>query len=244
MTLALLPGLAVAAEETRELDDFDTVHFVLPYEVEFVQSDEPYLTLEGDEDAIADVKTRMKGGTLKIYKDNGSWFNWGNGEPVVITVGYTELEGINMAGSGDGYAEVLDNAELELKITGSANLEVDEVQADNVQISIAGSGNVQLNEVDVDTLTARIAGSGDIRLEGRAVTQKVSIAGSGDFRAQELRTQETDASIRGSGDIRVWAETQLAIDITGSGDLRYYGTPSVTERIVGSGDIVRMGDAP
>ncbi len=246
LALALLtiaaPALTWAAEETRELDSFSKIHFTLPFEVEFVQADRHYVTLEGDSDTLDDIETRVKGNTLRIYKDN-SWFDWSNASVDVI-IGYTELEAINMAGSGDGFAQRIDAAELELKLTGSANLEVDTINADEVVISIAGSGSIELHEVDADSVRSKIAGSGDVEIEGRVNAQEISISGSGDHVARDLRTQETSASIRGSGDVEVWAEARLTASIVGSGDIRYYGNPDVTERRVGSGDVVNVGDEP
>lgn len=241
IAITAAPGVH-AAEETRDLEDFDSVSFLLPYEVEFVQTDEPFITFEGDEDVIDEIITRIKGGTLKVYRKE-SWFNWSSGD-VVVTLGYTTLKALTMAGSGDGYAKSIDAETFTLNITGSANMEVDSLRADELKISVAGSGNALVNELDADSVDAKIAGSGDIELAGRVNSQQISISGSGDHDAAALRTQETTASVRGSGDIEVWAEARLAASLVGSGDVRYYGDPDVKEKIVGSGTMVRLGEEP
>lgn len=233
-----------AAEDDRDLEPFEAVNFSLPYSVEFVAADRHYIEFDGDEDVIDDIKTRIKGDTLKVYKDSGGWFNWSEGN-VVVTIGYVDLNSINLSGSGDGFAELIETADLTLRITGSANMEMEAVVADTVSISIAGSGNVEIHQLDADQVTSKIAGSGDIELSGRAVEQEISIAGSGDLEAAELRTQETTAKVRGSGDIRVWAASRLGASVMGSGDVYYYGDPqSVKESVHGSGDVVHLGAAP
>ncbi len=242
--LTLIAGVAYAATDRQDLDDFDRVVFALPYEVDFVVADEPFVTFEGDEDAIQDIIVEQKGDTLKLRREE-KWFGWSDSKgDVVVTIGYQELEAITMAGSGDGHAELLEGDELKLSITGSANIEVDKVAANEVDISIAGAGNVEIHDLSADSISSKIAGSGDIELSGRVVTQKISIAGSGDHQAGELRTQETTASIRGSGDIAVWAEARLSANVAGSGDIEYYGDPELEERIYGSGDLVRIGSSP
>lgn len=237
-TTLLLSAGALADSETRVVDEFSEIKYMLPFDVEFVIADEHYVKLEGDEDTIEEIQTEVRGDTLRVYKEN-SWFNWSQGK-VVITIGFSELEGITMAGSGDGFVELLEAEELTLKITGSANLEVETLEADEVKLSVAGSGNIEIEEADVDTIDSTIAGSGDITLAGRAITQDVSVNGSGDHQAEDLRTQETSASIRGSGDVTVWAEARLSASVVGSGDVEYYGSPEVKERIVGSGSLTQL----
>lgn len=231
---------AYADEETREVEEFTTISYSLPFAVDFVEAGEHYVKLEGDEDTISEIETEVRGNTLKVYKEN-SWFDWSDGK-VVLTIGYTELEAITMAGSGDGHAESLENDEITLKITGSANLEIEALAADEVYLSIAGSGNVDIENADVDTIESKIAGSGDIAISGRAVAQEISISGSGDHQAQDLKTQETSASVRGSGDVTVWAESHLSASVVGSGDIEYYGAPEIKERIMGSGSVVQLDD--
>lgn len=238
-----LPVAAFAAEETRDLDDFSAVSFSLPFEVQFVVDDDHFITFEGDQDTIDEIKTKIQGNTLKVYKDN-SWFDWSDDEDVVVTIGYSELNAISLAGSGDAFAEIIETDDFKITISGSASMEIEKVEADELKIAIAGSGNVEIHELEADELDTTIAGSGDIAVEGRVVTQEVSISGSGDHDAGELRSQESTVSVRGSGDVEVWAEARLAVSLVGSGDLKYYGDPNLTQRIAGSGSITHLGREP
>ncbi len=233
---------AWSATETRELDSFEAISFELPFNVEFVVSDEPFVTLEGDEDTMDEIITDVRKNTLKIRKEN-SWFDWSD-EEVHVTVGYQQLSKITMAGSGDGFAEDMEADELALRIAGSADLEIDNLIANDLKISISGSGNVTLNALDADSISTSIQGAGDVELTGRVVSQKISISGSGDHNARDLHTQETDIKVQGSGDVEVWADASLNATIMGSGDIQYYGSPSLSERIMGSGNIQHRGDEP
>ncbi len=231
-----------AATERRDVDDFSAIAYALPFSVEFVVSDEPYVMLEGDADTIDEIITEVRGDTLRVRKED-SWFDWSD-EEVIVTIGYTEVERIAMAGSGDGFAKSLEADELEIVISGSANLNADSVIVDELDIVVSGAGDVEIGNVEADEISSQIAGSGSIDLTGRSVSQEISIAGSGDLRAADLRTQETIAKVAGSGDVEVWSEAQLTATVMGSGDIEYYGNPSVNERVMGSGEITRVGDSP
>lgn len=228
--------------ETRQVDTFSEVKYALPFDVEFIADDESFVTLEGDQDTIDDIKIRVEDDTLKISKDS-SWFDWNDGD-VHLTIHYEELNSITMSGSGNGYADKIQSDDMSVRIAGSADLEIDALECNDLDISIAGSGNVNLNEIEADTLTTRIAGSGDIELSGSVVTQDVSINGSGEHRARELKSQEAEIRVAGSGDVEVWALASLEATVMGSGDIDYYGEPSVSKTVRGSGNIEHKGDEP
>ncbi len=234
--------VALADTEQRQLSEFNSVTYSLPYSVEFLAADEHYVLLTGDKEAIDKIITKVNANKLKISSKK-SWFNWSN-EEVLVTVGYVNLDAISMTGSGDGFAKELASNELRLRITGSSDLKIESVNTDILQVTLTGSGDITINDVEADSIESRITGSGSIDLSGRVIAQDIAITGSGDHYAPELRSQETTVKIHGSGDAEVWAEARLNISITGSGDIEYYGNPSVTDRITGSGDLIRLGGQP
>jgi hypothetical protein len=160
-----------AATETREVDEFEKVSFELPFNVEFVASDEPYVSFEGDADTIDEIITEVKGDTLKIHKDN-KWFDWSDDE-IHVTVGFENLSAIRMAGSGDGFAQDLQSDKMHLDIAGSAGLEIESLTCNDLEISIAGSGNINLNNLEADSMSTRIAGAGDVEVNGSVVSQNI-----------------------------------------------------------------------
>jgi len=232
----------VAWAETRQVDQFDEVKYALPFDVEFIADDESYVTLEGDQDTIDEIKTKVSGGKLKFSKDSG-WFDWSDGD-VDITIHYEELSSITMAGSGDGYADEIQTNEMTIRIAGSADLEIDSLECNDLDISISGSGGVKLNEVDADSISTSIAGSGNTELDGSVVSQKVTVSGSGNYNAKGLRSQEAEIKIVGSGNAEVWSLASLEATVMGSGDIDYYGDPTLSKTVHGSGNIEHKGDEP
>lgn len=228
--------------ETFNVEDFTAISYSLPFNVELIATDEPFVTLEGDQDTIDEIIVEVDGDTLKIRKEN-RWFDWSD-EEIHVTVGYVELEELYMNGSGDAYAEEMDTDDLLIKISGAAGVEIDQLVSNDLTITISGYGNVNVNDLEADSMSTSISGSGDVEVSGSVVTQTISITGSGDHNARELRSQEAEVNIRGSGDVEVWALASLDARVMGSGDIEYYGKPQLRERIMGSGDIKHRGEEP
>lgn len=246
LTCALTTIAAWAATERLDFDEFDKISYALPYEVEFVAADEHYVSLEGDSDAIEDIEIKLDGSHLKLSNEDRAWFDWSDhdSDAVFVTIGFSQLEAIKLAGSGNGFAQIIEADDFKVSIAGSAQMEIEELEANDLIISIAGSGDAEIHALDVDEVDSAIAGSGNIKLAGQTNAQEITIAGSGDYQARELRANETDASIRGSGDIEVWSVATLKASVMGSGDIEYYGDPDVKESIMGSGNLERRGDRP
>jgi len=231
-----------AQAETRTIDHFTSIDYALPFNVELIASNSPFVRLDGDQDTIDEVLSEVDGHTLKLYRER-SWFDWSD-EEIHLTIGYTDLTSLGLTGSGDVYAEHIDSDQLRISVAGSAAVEIDDLLSHQLEVNIAGSGNVNLNRLQADTVTTHIAGSGDAHLRGNVISQHISIAGSGDYDAGELRAQEVDAKIVGSGDAIIWALTRLSVSVMGSGDVEYYGEPRLNQRIMGSGDVKRISTAP
>ena len=221
--------------ESRIVEEFSAISYPLSFDVEFVAGSEHRVDFEGDEDTIDDIETKVSNGTLRLSKDSG-WFNWSDGD-VSIRITYVEIDAITMSGSGDGFAEVIDADNFDMRVNGSAGFEAAQVNCNDLSLHVSGSGNIDMYSLNVDNVTASISGSGDIELTGNTISQNVTITGSGDYSARELRSQEASVKISGSGDAQLWAEATLDAKVIGSGDITYYGNPSEKTSVTGSGSI-------
>ncbi|MEM9621870.1 MAG: head GIN domain-containing protein [Pseudomonadota bacterium] len=219
---------------------FDRVHYQLPYDVEFVLSDAPFVEASGG--SLEDIRITVRRGELTLSQSRG-WLSWmiADADDLRLTIGYTQLDGIILSGSGDVYARELDSDQIKLSVRGSGVMEAEQVSANDLHLLSSGSGDIILHDVDVDTLNSAIKGSGDIQLRGTTNNFELSIQGSGDYLADKLRAQETQLSIQGSGDVTLWSEHSLDVSIMGSGNVTYYGNPRVTRSILGSGRVQRAG---
>jgi hypothetical protein len=116
------------------------------------------------------------------------------------------------------------------------------VEADVPQltgVTVTGSGDVDVDGVDADDFEVRSEGSADIGVEGTVRRLAVTMEGSGDADLADLDATEAHVSVDGSGDADISAADRLGIDVDGSGDVRYHGDPVVSQHRDGSGGIIR-----
>jgi hypothetical protein len=213
-----LAATAADRRETRGVSGFHGVDMQAPMNLRIVQGDAEGLVIEGDEDLVAEVETRVENGVLRILLRKRINFVRNNNLRGVLTA--RRIDSVVLAGSGD--------------ITAAA------LRGDRVDARISGSGDLRVDQVEAGRVEAAISGSGTMRLEGKAPQGLVRISGSGDIHAEGLEARELEVSITGSGSARVWATSQLGVRITGAGDVRYRGEPRVERSILGAGSIGRL----
>ncbi|MGD2035194.1 MAG: head GIN domain-containing protein [Bacteroidales bacterium] len=202
-----------AQKQKRDVSDFTEISYSLPGTLEIVQSDDVSLAIEGDDDDLERIITKVDGNKLKIYTKHGS----SGLNNVKVFVHVRELEEISGAGSGDIIIRSkFKGGELEVNLSGSGNFKGEEIVCRNFDLDIAGSGDAYLGGV-VD---------GEIDFD---------IAGSGSIKAENMKAGTADISIAGSGSAKVWVTERLETNIVGSGDVYYKGNPLVDAEAIGSG---------
>ncbi len=232
-----------AAVHTEPLDDFTEVTYTLPYRVELVATDSPFVRLEGSEDVFNEIKFQVRGDKLRIYEDRGwlsPWWSSRHADDVTLTVGYYMLEEISLTGSGDVFAAELEGDRIKLHLSGTGQVEVENISANDLNLHTTGTGRVLIHDAEVDTANSRLTGTGSIRISGTTNSQVLEITGSGKFFGRDLRAQETEAQITGTGNVQCWTEVSLKASITGSGDLSYFGNPQIDKKVTGSGKLKRL----
>lgn len=108
------------------------------------------------------------------------------------------------------------------------------------EVRLSGSGDISIYNVDTDLLEINLSGSGNIYAEGKAEEVELSISGSGDIDTRDLIVHDAYVKVSGSGDIKVYADQMINARVSGSGDIAYYGEPDdVSKSVTGSGSIRR-----
>lgn len=131
----------------------------------------------------------------------------------------------------------------ELELSGSGELEVKQVTAEEVEVEVAGSGEVDLGKVTASIAEFEMAGSGQIEVEedGRVNELSIDMSGSAAAQVKPLQAKDVDIAIAGSGDVDVTALNSLKISVAGSGKVRYWGNPHpVKKSIIGSASVRHM----
>jgi hypothetical protein len=132
-----------------------------------------------------------------------------------------------------------------LSIQGSGSIIADKpIQTKILSLRIAGSGDIKLSDVQCERLEANISGSGDIVLSGSKgiLETDITIAGSGNYKGSQLKSEAGYVSITGSGDCELNVTERLEVKILGSGSVYYKGNPTVEGSISGSGKITDVSE--
>ena len=206
-------GITASSQTTAA---FTKLEALGPDNIVFVTGDSFSIKAQGDAEAIAKLRYKVKDGTIMIGRERGKY--WGrDNKGVTITVTAPALVEASLAGSGDFNAD---------KMTG-----------EKVVLEIAGSGNLSVADVTGKSLESSVAGSGDVVLAGKVDRAEYSVAGSGNIDAVKLASTEVEVSIAGSGDVKLTASGKVDASIAGSGNVTVAGGAKCTSSTMGSGTI-------
>lgn len=203
--------------ERRDVSGFTAVGFAVSGEVIIDLGDTYSVVLEGDEDYINEIETKVYGSELRIKRDK--WFDTGN-KKVIVRITMPALDGISVSGSG------------RVKVN-------DPLKGGDLDIAVSGSGKAILQEVALNNIECSISGSGSLIIEGDGTAKRleINISGSGGYLGGATRVETMEASISGSGSCDCYVTGKLTAAISGSGNITYAGNPKIDAAISGSGRV-------
>ena len=187
-------GNGVRATEARQVDTFHALVLEGAIDVNVSVGDEHGVSLSGDENLLSHVRTWVEDGALHVDMAEGSY---SSRRALVLEASTAELRSVDLLASSDvditglrgdftgtlkGSGDLTASGavdRLELRLSGSGDIDFERVQARECVVSVQGSGDV---EVDAsERLEATISGSGDLRYSGRPETS-IQVRGSGSVR--------------------------------------------------------------
>lgn len=218
----ILTGFGVRAEEqTRKVDAFTEISLRIGATVHLEQGKDQNLEIVAKTSTLEEIITEVKEGKLIIRFPNKNLF-WSSFQPGEITIYITtpEIHALGVTGSGDIIAE-------------------DEIKTKELDLAVSGSGNIKLEELSAEQVRNVISGSGNIVLEGNTTAQDLSVAisGSGNFKGINYSAKDVSIKLSGSGNVDVEAIDNLHIRLLGSGNITYKGKPLIDQSTSGSGSV-------
>lgn len=221
----ILSALTVNADEqTRKVEPFTEISLRISANVHLEQGDKQNLEIVAKASTLEQIITEVKDGKLIIRFPSKNLF-WNDFRPGEITIYITtpEINALNVSGSGDIVAE-------------------DGIKTKALDLSVSGSGNINLSELAAEQVKTAISGSGNIILSGKQTAQDLSVAisGSGNFKGMDYSAKDVSVKISGSGDASVEAKDNLYIRLVGSGNVTYKGKPAIDQSTTGSGTVKRV----
>ena len=205
-------GSGARISESRAVESFDRVAVSGDFDVRIAAETENLLRLEGDDNLLPLIETRVIGGILRVRSERPLRPK----RRILIEIGTPSLAGVESAGSSD------------VRVTG--------VRAPVFDADVSGSGSLQA-EGSFGRLSTSVSGSGSVTGEGTAEAIDVDVSGSGDVDLLAVRARWGEVDGSGSADVAVHVPERLVASMSGSGDVRYAGSPTVEASTSGSGSV-------
>jgi len=211
-----------AADENREVSAFSEITLRVPAKVYLEQGEKQSIEITARESVLEEIITEVKGRELVIrFSTKSALFKDFDSAKIEIYITVPEIGALSVSGSGD----IINDGPIDTRI---------------LDVAVSGSGNVMLDDLEAERVKVTVSGSGDVKLAGSGKTGDLSVAvsGSGNFRGIDFPAEDVEVKMSGSGNVDVYAENSLKVRAAGSGDVTYRGNPSIDQSILGSGKVL------
>ena len=202
-------------EQTVPVTQFDKVSLTAGFIVNYTQGMNHECTIFASPKDMEHVKAEVKNNQLYISiiidKKKMKKMKYSTSilsEDVIVYVTSPELVKASCVGSGEFIATT-------------------DIKSEDVKFDISGTGEIKLKKVTADNMTLNIAGAGDIKIDNvDAVCQKtvLSVAGAGEISASFTDCDELKCSIAGAGEIELKGKVaNYSESIAGAGKIKKDG---------------------
>jgi hypothetical protein len=235
-----IKGKGDVITQTRVVTGYTSIELAIEGDVSFTQDSVYTLSISAQENIADNIETDISGTSLVIKKKDNVVF--GKHDPINITITAPSVTDLILSGSGNfTVSRIWSGNFLTTNISGSGNMYVNNIFANQLNSVISGSGNMTINSIDGNKINATISGSGNIETKsGISNEEYLKISGSGNIDMRYVETDTAYATISGSGDIYINVKKLLDATISGSGNIYYLGNPVIDTHISGSGNVTRL----
>jgi hypothetical protein len=217
---ATVDGSGRMVTQSRDVSDFNSISFSGGGKLVIMQGSEESLLIRTDDNLMEYIETDVRGSTLYIDIRRGYNLN-----PTGVIEYYIYVNELNS-----------------IEVSGSASIDSLSLYTESdFNVSISGSADIEIANLAAQNLDVDVSGSADIQLSGVVDTQRIYVSGSCSNNSPDLQSRIAIVDISGSSESTLWVTERLILDISGWGYFRYFGNPSTSVEISGDGDVVSMG---
>ena len=207
--------------ENRDVANFTAMQISYPAQVVVRQGPSDSLTIQAEDNVVADIHTQVSGNELIIEGIHRHSMRVIPTRPVKITIVVKDLSRIDFESAGQ--------------------VRVESLKAQDLHMILNGAGTLTLDNAQLASLTCDLDGAGSIHASGTATNLDVRVNGLGSFDGGNLHSQVASVNLNGAGSATVWVDENLTARINGMGSVNYYGSPSVDRSIDGLGTVQSAG---
>lgn len=223
------------------IEDYNAIKIDGVIDFNYVQSNEaPFIEVTVDENLHNYVNIDIKNRELTVNFKGAKIDHF---TKFIVSTNSKWLKEVKVAGN----ANFMINSRLsgdELKINANSNCLVQlkkRMEVSKLDLNISGSANMVINELKTDVLGCSINGAGTINLKsGKATQADYSITTDGEIMAYGFTVQNVNCRIAGKGSAQVHATNELKANIVGKGKIQYKGSPTLQQKILGKGSIEKV----
>jgi hypothetical protein len=217
--LAATAAPSSAATRNFGITSFEKVRVDGPFKVTLKTGVAPFAKASGSQAALDRVAIEMRGDTLVVHGNLGSWGGYPGEEsgPVEISLGTHDL--------GSAW------------VNGSGVLSIDRVKGLKFGLSVQGSGAGEIGRANVDQLSVTVVGSASARLAGAAGNMTAVIRGISSLDAGALSAKDATLGAEGSSTIAADVSNSVTVNASGPATVRLSGGPACTLRVSGSASV-------
>ena len=219
-------------EKTVQVTQFDKVSLTAGFVVKYTQGLNHECTIFASPKDMEHVKAEVKNNQLYISviidKKKMKKMKYSTSilsEDVIVYVTSPELVKASCVGSGEFIATTdIKSEDVKFDISGTGEIKLKKVTADNMTLNIAGAGDIDLQQANVKDINVSIAGAGDINIanvDSGCQKTVLSVAGAGEISASFTDCNELKCSIAGAGEIELKGKVaNYSESISGSGRIK------------------------
>jgi hypothetical protein len=193
-----------ANAQQRTIGSFSSINISGGIDLYLSQGNEEGIAVSAsDRKYIADIKTDVRNGELKIWyaPQNKSW-KTGN-RKLKAYVSFKDISSLKASGASD------------VILSGAVNL-------DKLNIEISGASDFR-GELQVKNLTVNQSGASDATISGKVTQLSVHASGASDMEAYKLESENCSARASGASDIRITVNKELTATANGASSIHYRG---------------------
>src|SRR4051812_29372847 len=139
-----ITGNGNVKKETRDVSGFDGVSLSGSMNVQISYGSSNTITIEGDENILPYIETKVEDGVLQVRTKNRTGFK--TKHKLIVYASLTKLTELRVSGSGDitGSGDFSNDGKTNVAVSGSGNIDVGMNSFNETKINVSGSGNVTL----------------------------------------------------------------------------------------------------